>query len=70
MRKIKIRDIIGKTLKDRKVLNQWIDVIGLNQVKDISVTLSPIGNYKVVNILREDGLRTIILISNEAMKEA
>jgi hypothetical protein len=55
-------------MKDRKILNQWIEVIGLNQVKEVSVTLSPIGNYKVLNILRKDGLRTIILIPNEAMK--
>jgi hypothetical protein len=64
---MKISDILGRNGKKKKFLKQWIELIGLNQVKDISITVSPIGEYKVVNILRKDGLRTLILIPNEAL---
>jgi hypothetical protein len=65
--RIKISDILGKIGKEKKFLKQWIEIIGLNQVENIFVTISPIGNYKVVTILRKDGLKSLLLIPNEAI---
>lgn len=69
MKGMKISDILGRNGKKKKFLNQWIELIGLNQVEDISITVSPIGEYKVINILRKDGLRTLILIPNDAIPQ-
>jgi uncharacterized protein (DUF2384 family) len=64
---LKITDILGKKAKKKAFLKQWIKIIGLDQIKEISVTISPIGEYKVVKILREDGLITLLTIPNEAI---
>lgn len=65
--KITIENILAKRRKEQKFLKQWIKTIGLDQVKEISVTISSKGEYKVVNILRKDGLRTVLMIPNEAI---